>query len=195
LYFRPFEGCGPPPSRAAGALGIVHLAGIASRAYRAAYEVATLAERAESESVRLRALRSIFSGAIATSKFAVLKRRMSAIKEQLHERAETAGASCPAAPCSLVDTRFINHKRRHFVSFFLGRKTPSRGAGALRISFRRCDIRLGPARFRRVQSLVAQVRRKAVDNFGRCSLPPVSLLGAAPRCPLVGLQPDALQRK
>jgi len=78
---------------------------IASQAYWASYEVATLAECAESESVRLRALRSIFSGAIATSKFAVLKRRMSAIKEELHERTETAGPSCPAAPCSLVDTR------------------------------------------------------------------------------------------
>ncbi len=64
---------------------------MASRAYRASYEVATLAECAESESVRLRALRSIFSGAIATSKFAVLKRRMSGIKEELHERTEAAG--------------------------------------------------------------------------------------------------------
>ena len=69
---------------------------MASRAYRASYEVATLAECAESESVRLRALRSIFSGAIPMSKFAVLKRRMSAIKEELHERTGTAGPSCPA---------------------------------------------------------------------------------------------------
>jgi hypothetical protein len=76
---------------------------IASRAYWASYEVATLAESTESESVRLRALRSIFSGAIATSKFAVLKRRMSAIKQELHERTETAGPSCHAVPCSLVD--------------------------------------------------------------------------------------------
>jgi hypothetical protein len=64
------------------------LARMASRACRASHEVATLAECAESESVRLRALRSIVSGAIATSKFAVLKRRMSAIKEELHERTE-----------------------------------------------------------------------------------------------------------
>ena len=56
---------------------------MASRAYWESYEVATLAECAESESVRLRALRSIFSGAIAMSKFRVLKRRMSAIKQEL----------------------------------------------------------------------------------------------------------------
>jgi hypothetical protein len=78
---------------------------MASRAYRVSYEVATLAECAESESVRLRALRSIFSGAIATSKFAVVKCRMSAIKEEVHERTKTAGPSCPEVPCSLVDTR------------------------------------------------------------------------------------------
>ena len=62
------------------------LSRMASRAYRAFYEVATLAKCAESESVRLRALRSIVSGAIATSEFAVLKRRMSAIREELHGR-------------------------------------------------------------------------------------------------------------
>jgi hypothetical protein len=79
---------------------------MARRAYRASYQVATLAESAESESVRLRALQSIFSGAIAMSKLPVLKRRMSAIKEALHERTEKAGPSCPAAPRSLMDIRF-----------------------------------------------------------------------------------------
>jgi hypothetical protein len=62
------------------------LARMAGRAYWASYKVATLAEGAGSESVRLRALRSIVSGAIATSEFAVLKRRMSAIREELHGR-------------------------------------------------------------------------------------------------------------
>jgi hypothetical protein len=56
---------------------------MARRAYCASYRVAALAECAESESARLRALRSIFSGAIATSKLPVLKRRMSAIKTEL----------------------------------------------------------------------------------------------------------------
>jgi hypothetical protein len=56
---------------------------MARRGYCASYGVATLAECAGSESVRLRALRSIFSGAIAMSKFRVLKRRMSAIKQEL----------------------------------------------------------------------------------------------------------------
>jgi hypothetical protein len=114
---------------------------IASRAYWASYEVATLAECAESKSVTLRALRLIVSGAIATSQFAVVKRRMSAIKQELQRRTQTAGPSCPAVPCSLVDTCRENPKRRHFVSFFLKRKTPLRVARALRISFRRCDIR------------------------------------------------------
>jgi hypothetical protein len=73
---------------------------MASRAYRASYEVAKLAECAESDTVRLRALRSIVSGAIATSKFAVLERRMSTIRKELHQRTETAGPSCSAVPCS-----------------------------------------------------------------------------------------------
>jgi hypothetical protein len=83
---------------------------MASRAYRASCEVAALAECAESESLRLRALRSIFSGANATSKFAVLKRRMSAIKQGLRKRFATAGPSCPAAPCSLANRRFKKPK-------------------------------------------------------------------------------------
>jgi hypothetical protein len=73
--------------------------------------VATLAERAGSESVRLRALRSIFSRAIATSKFAVLKRRMSAIEEELDERTDNASKSSHAAPCSLVYACSRNPKK------------------------------------------------------------------------------------
>jgi hypothetical protein len=56
---------------------------MARRAYWASYRAAKLAECAGSESVRLRALRSIFSRAIAMSKLPVLKRRMSAIKNEL----------------------------------------------------------------------------------------------------------------
>jgi hypothetical protein len=81
------------------------LARLAKRAYREAQEVVALAECAESESVRLRALRAIVSGAMPTSKLAPLKRRMSAIKQELRERTGTAGPSCPAALCSRVTKR------------------------------------------------------------------------------------------
>jgi hypothetical protein len=46
---------------------------MARQAYRASYELATLAECAESEPVRLGALRSIFSGAIAMSKLPTMR--------------------------------------------------------------------------------------------------------------------------
>jgi hypothetical protein len=64
---------------------------MANRAYWACYRVATLARDAESESVRLRALRSVLSGANAVSKFPVLKRRLAAINEELDESTENAG--------------------------------------------------------------------------------------------------------
>jgi hypothetical protein len=73
-----------------GALGRM-----ARRAYWATYQIAKLARGPESESVKLRALQSIFSDAIAVSKFPVLKRRMAAIEQELHERTDNAGLSCP----------------------------------------------------------------------------------------------------
>jgi hypothetical protein len=78
---------------------------MANRAYWEAYHVAALARDAESESVKLRALRSILSGANAMSTLPVLKRRMSAIVEELHEPLENAGPSPTAVPCSLMETR------------------------------------------------------------------------------------------
>jgi hypothetical protein len=114
---------------------------MASRAYRESHEVATLAECAGSESIRLRALRSNVSGAIATPEFAVLKRRISAIKNELHERTETAGPSCNAASCSLVDACSKNPKKAPFCLIFSQAQGGFQGGDALRISFRRCDIR------------------------------------------------------
>ena len=64
---------------------------MANRAYGECYRVATLAGDAESEFVRLRALRSVLSGANAMSRFPDLKRRLAAINEELHEPAENAG--------------------------------------------------------------------------------------------------------
>jgi hypothetical protein len=61
-------------------------------------------------------------------------------------------------------------KRRHFVSFFLRRKTPFRAVSALRFSFRRCDIRDGRPLFRRAQTFMAHAYRWALGVFGRCSL-------------------------
>jgi hypothetical protein len=36
---------------------------------------------------------------------------MAAIEQELHERTDNASLSCPAMPCSLVDTRFKNPKK------------------------------------------------------------------------------------
>jgi hypothetical protein len=94
------------------------LARLAKRAYREAQEVVALAECAESESVRLCTLRAVVSGAMPTSKLAPLKRRMSAIKQELQERPGTAGPPCPAAPCSLVDERSQIEKGAILSHFF-----------------------------------------------------------------------------
>jgi hypothetical protein len=63
----------------------------ANRAYWTCYRVATFARDAESESVRLRALRSVLSGANAMTKLPVLSRRLAAINEELDESTENAG--------------------------------------------------------------------------------------------------------
>jgi hypothetical protein len=87
------------------------LARMARQAYWESYRIAKLARVAESEPVKLRALRSILSDAAAVSKLSHLKRRMAAIKEKLHKQADNARPSCPAVPCSLVNTRIKNSKK------------------------------------------------------------------------------------
>jgi hypothetical protein len=54
-------------------------------------EITTLAGQAESESVRLRALKTIFSEMMAVSKYSGLESRMANIEERLSERAGNAG--------------------------------------------------------------------------------------------------------
>ncbi len=83
---------------------------MATRAYRESYRIAKLARVAGSDPVKLEALRSILSDAAAASDLSHLKRRMAAIKEELHEQADNSGPSCPAVPCSLVDTRMESSK-------------------------------------------------------------------------------------
>jgi hypothetical protein len=77
---------------------------MAREAQRASDQIAKLAARVESESVKLRALRSILADVISISRFSDLRRRMAAIERELHERTDSASPSCPAMPCSLVDT-------------------------------------------------------------------------------------------
>src|SRR5580704_10258320 len=59
---------------------------MAMQAQRASDQIAKLAAGAESESVKLRALRSILAGVISVSKFSDLRRRLAAIEQELHER-------------------------------------------------------------------------------------------------------------
>src|SRR6266481_9521250 len=108
---------------------------------------------------------------------------MAAIEQELDERIDNASLSCPAMSCSLVDTRFKNPKRRHFVSLCLARKTPFRAAIVLHISFRRHDIRYGRPLFGEPKSLMAHVHRKTPGNFCRCSLPPGEPILRHPTCP------------
>jgi hypothetical protein len=63
---------------------------MAQRATWAAEQIAKLAENAESESVRLRALKSILSDMVTVSKYTGLEVRMSDIEEKLRERARAA---------------------------------------------------------------------------------------------------------
>jgi hypothetical protein len=84
---------------------------IAMQARRACDQVVKLATGAESESVKLRALRSILAGAIPISKFSHVRRRMAAIEQRLHERSDDKRLSCPAMPCPQVDIRSKNPKK------------------------------------------------------------------------------------
>jgi len=65
---------------------------MARRVTWATDEIAKLAKGAESESVKLTALRAILCDMMAVSQFAGLEQRMTEIEEQLHER--TASTSC-----------------------------------------------------------------------------------------------------
>ena len=46
---------------------------------------------------------------------------MAAIEQELHERTDNASLSCPAMPCSLVDTRFKNPKKAPLCLNFVSR--------------------------------------------------------------------------
>ena len=83
---------------------------MARQAYWESYRIAKLARVAESEPVKLQALRSILSDAADVPKLSLLKRRMAAIKEELHEQADNASPSCPAVSCSPADARGENSK-------------------------------------------------------------------------------------
>ena len=88
--------------------------------------VATLARDAESDSVRLWALRSVLSGANAMSKFPALKGRLAANNDELHESTENVGlAHCQNTnntpvhvPTFLVNIRFKNSKKAPFCLIF-----------------------------------------------------------------------------
>jgi hypothetical protein len=67
-----------------------------TQARRAYEQNVKLAEGAESESVKLRALRAILAGVISASKFSDLRRRMAAIEQQLHERPDNARSVVPS---------------------------------------------------------------------------------------------------
>jgi hypothetical protein len=64
---------------------------MARRATWATDGIAKLAKGADSESVRLSALRSILSDMMAVSEFAGLEQRITEIEEQIHERTESTG--------------------------------------------------------------------------------------------------------
>jgi hypothetical protein len=83
---------------------------MARQAYWESYRIAKLARVAESEPVKLQALRSILSDAVDVPKLSHLKRRMAAIKEKLHEHADNASPSCAATQCSPMNARAENSK-------------------------------------------------------------------------------------
>jgi hypothetical protein len=64
---------------------------MAGRANWAVKGITTLAAGAESESVRLRALRAMLSDMMAVAKFSGLEQRMTQIEVQLNERVGNAG--------------------------------------------------------------------------------------------------------
>ncbi len=67
---------------------------LAARVTWAADGIVKLADEANSESVKLAALRSIFSNMMSVSKFTGLEDRVAEIEEQLNER--TGSTGCPA---------------------------------------------------------------------------------------------------
>jgi hypothetical protein len=62
-------------------------------------QIAKLATGAESESIKLRALRLILAEVIPVSRFPDFKRRIAAIRQELQERTDPVSLSCPAASC------------------------------------------------------------------------------------------------
>ena len=74
------------------------LSRMVTQARRAYEQNVKLAEGAESESVKLRALRAILAGVIPAPKFSDLRRRMAAIKQELHEQTDDAKPVVPSDP-------------------------------------------------------------------------------------------------
>ena len=66
---------------------------MARRATKAFDQIAKLGSAAESESLKLRALRSIFAGVVAVSKVSDLAHRMAEIEEGLRDRTDNADLS------------------------------------------------------------------------------------------------------
>ena len=97
---------------------------------------------------------------------------MAAIEQELHERADSASLSCPAMPCSLMDTHLKKPQKGATLSHFVSRKTLFRAGIVLHISFCCHDIRYGRPLFGEPKGFVAHVHRKTPGNFCRCSLPP-----------------------
>ncbi len=83
----------------------------------------------------------------------------------------TAGPSCPAVPCSLVDTRFEKPKKAPLC--LISPRAQDAFQGSERVPHLVSPLLdpIWPAPFRRVQSLMAHVHRRAPDYFARCSLP------------------------
>jgi len=69
---------------------------LARRATWAADQIIELGRGAESESVKLRALRSILSDMMTVSQFATLEERVAEVEEQLRDREQTGIADRPS---------------------------------------------------------------------------------------------------
>ena len=96
---------------------------MAMQAQRASEQIVKLAAGAESESVKLRALRAILAGVISVAKFSDLRRRMAAIEQQLHERTDnTESVVLSDAMFTSGHTLEKPHKRATLSHFFSGER-------------------------------------------------------------------------
>jgi hypothetical protein len=69
---------------------------MAMQAQRECEQIVKLAAGAQSESVKLRALRAILAGVVSVSKLSDLRRRMAAVEQELHERTDNARSVVPS---------------------------------------------------------------------------------------------------